>query len=146
MTHQVIKTYGHEQGLSCVFRQWRADSHCNQLHGYALAIELTFESAYLDKRGWVIDFGSLKPIKAWLQEMFDHTLLIAADDVAFDDLMHLGALGLAKVQVVKGIGCEAFARMICEHVNTWLVQANPTVICVKVTVREHAGNAASYMP
>ena len=31
------KTYGHEEGLSCCFRQWRAThSHCRLLHGYAL--------------------------------------------------------------------------------------------------------------
>ena len=30
------KTYGHEIGLSAAFRQWRAQSHCRLIHGYAL--------------------------------------------------------------------------------------------------------------
>ena len=39
------KTYGHEEGLSCCFRQWRAThSHCRLLHGYALSFRLTFAS------------------------------------------------------------------------------------------------------
>jgi 6-pyruvoyltetrahydropterin/6-carboxytetrahydropterin synthase len=145
VTYQVIKTYGHEQGLSCVFRQWRADSHCKQLHGYALAISMTFQADELDDRNWVIDFGSLKPVKEWLHEMFDHTLLLAADDPAFEDLYHLGALGLAKIHVVPKIGCEAFARMVWGYVDQWLMHANPKVKCVSVRVSEHAGNQASYM-
>ncbi|SVB70610.1 uncharacterized protein METZ01_LOCUS223464, partial [marine metagenome] len=28
--YQSTKTYGNEVGLSCCFRQWRADSHCNK--------------------------------------------------------------------------------------------------------------------
>ena len=31
---------------------------------------------------WVMDFGGLKPIKAWLEDLFDHTLLINEDDPA----------------------------------------------------------------
>ena len=36
MKYQVIKTYGNETGHSCAFRQWRAESHCNLIHGYGL--------------------------------------------------------------------------------------------------------------
>ena len=36
------KTYSHATGHSCAFRQWRADSHCNLIHGYALQFELKF--------------------------------------------------------------------------------------------------------
>ena len=43
------KTYGHNTGHSCAFRQWRADSHCNLIHGYALQFELEFGSDGLDE-------------------------------------------------------------------------------------------------
>lgn len=36
--------------VSTAFRQWKADSHCNQNHGYALSFEATFESYSLDDR------------------------------------------------------------------------------------------------
>jgi len=146
MKYQVIKTYGHEQGLSCVFRQHRADSHCNQLHGYALAFSITFETEELDARNWVIDFGSLKPIKEWLHDMFDHKLLLAADDPSFEELFHLGALRLATINVVPKIGCEAFAHMVWSRVTQWLALANPKVQCVCVRVSEHQGNSAAFMP
>ena len=51
------KTYGHEMGFSCAFRQHRADSHCRLVHGYALAFHFEFEATELDVRNWVVDFG-----------------------------------------------------------------------------------------
>ena len=70
MKYQVIKTYGNETGHSCAFRQWRADSHCNLIHGYALGFEITFEAETLDDRNWVIDFGDLGTLKKFLKEMY----------------------------------------------------------------------------
>ena len=57
MPYQSTKQFGQDLGLSCCFRQWRAESHCNQLHGYAIAIRLVFEAEELDVRRWVVDFG-----------------------------------------------------------------------------------------
>ena len=74
------KTYTHATGHSCAFRQWKADSHCNLIHGYALQFEFTFGGDQLDERNWIVDFGGLKPLKEWLKEMFDHTYLVAEDD------------------------------------------------------------------
>ena len=51
------KTYGHDLGFSAAFRQWRADSHCKYIHGYALAFRFEFEADELDVRNWVVDFG-----------------------------------------------------------------------------------------
>src|SRR3712207_1057849 len=72
------KTYDHNEGLSCCFRQWRAtDSHCSLLHGYALSFRFVFACSELDERNWCYDFGALKPVRAWLKSMFDHTMLVA---------------------------------------------------------------------
>jgi 6-pyruvoyltetrahydropterin/6-carboxytetrahydropterin synthase len=45
MIHRATKTYGDDLGLSVAFRQWRADSHCRYLHGYAIGVRLTFEAS-----------------------------------------------------------------------------------------------------
>ena len=67
------KTYGHNIGLSAVFRQPHADhSHCRFLHGYSLAFKFTFGCDDLDHRNWCVDFGGLKPLKQWLEDSFDH--------------------------------------------------------------------------
>src|SRR6516162_6253698 len=116
---QVTKIYPYSLGLSCCFRQWRAESHCHFLHGYSLQIELTFEADTLSKEGWVIDFGSLKPIKEWLQDTFDHKLLVAEDDPHLLSLKVLGSAGAADILILPYVGCEAFASHIFNHVATW---------------------------
>jgi len=140
------KTYGHEIGLSACFRQWRAESHCNLLHGYALSVKFVFEATELDKNNWVVDFGSLKSMKAWLESMFDHVLLVAEDDPHKDELCQLAGLDLARVIVVPEIGCEAFSRMIYDRAVKWLVEQgySPRVRLCSVEVREHGANSAIY--
>jgi len=146
MTYKSTKTYGHELGLSCCFRQWRAESHCRLLHGYALSIRFEFETDDLDHRGWVVDFGSMKSLKGMLEDTFDHKLLVAEDDPYKDELCGLAALGLADVIVVPASGCEKFAEMIYGATETWLLSNGyaPRVKLVSVEVKEHGANSAIY--
>jgi 6-pyruvoyltetrahydropterin/6-carboxytetrahydropterin synthase len=142
------KTFGHEQGLSALFRQWRATSHCNQLHGYALSFRFVFEATHLDDRNWVVDFGGLKGLKAKLQEVFDHKLVIAQDDPQLETLVALGAVGVADVMVVPSVGCEKFAEL------AWLLAYNELaelglserVRVAEVECSEHGANSAIYRP
>jgi len=146
LTYQSSKCYGHDLGLSACFRQWRADSHCRLLHGYALSIHLEFEADDLDARNWVVDFGSLKSFKGQLEDTFDHKLLVAEDDPERDSLQHLDAMGLASVVVVPAVGCEAFAKLIYAGAAIWLGDSGyaPRVRMHSVAVREHGANSATY--
>lgn len=141
------KTYGHEIGLSACFRQHRAESHCNLLHGYALAVKFEFGATELDVRNWVVDFGGLKGLRTMLEDTFDHTLLVAEDDPFKDELCGLQGLGLARVVVVPATGCESFARMIYEVTEQWLHDAGfaPRCQLLSVEVREHGANSAIYV-
>lgn len=147
MPYQSTKTYGHDLGLSACFRQWRAQSHCRFLHGYALAISFRFEADVLDERNWVVDFGGLKGLKGILEDQFDHKLLVAEDDPKLEVLQHLEAFGLAKVRVVPKTGCEAFAELIYAVTEQWLADAGfaPRCRLVSVEVREHGANSAVYL-
>lgn len=144
--YRSTKTFGHELGLSCAFRQWRADSHCNLIHGYALSFKFTFESLTLDVRNWVVDFGSLKSLKQMLVDTFDHTLLVASDDPQIAAFQQLNNTGLARVIVVEATGCEAMARMVYAATEQWLKDAgySPRVELVSVEVAEHGANSAIY--
>lgn len=146
MPYRSTKTYGHELGLSACFRQHMAASHCHFLHGYALAVAFVFEACELDVRNWVVDFGGLKGLRTILEDTFDHTLLVAEDDPFKDDLCALQGLGVARVIVVPATGCEAFARMIYEVTEQWLLDAGfaPRCRLVSVEVREHGANSAIY--
>jgi 6-pyruvoyltetrahydropterin/6-carboxytetrahydropterin synthase len=146
MPYRSSKTYGHEIGLSAAFRQWRADSHCRYIHGYALSIHLEFEADELDARNWVVDFGSLKSLKGMLEDAFDHKLLVAEDDPEKDLLCSLAGMGVADVVVLPALGCEAFAHLIFEAAEIWLKDNGyaPRVRMHHVTVREHGANSATY--
>jgi 6-pyruvoyltetrahydropterin/6-carboxytetrahydropterin synthase len=140
------KRYGHEIGLSACFRQWRAESHCHLLHGYALAVKFVFASNDLDVRNWVVDFGSLKSMKGLLEDTFDHTLLVAEDDPYKPLLVQLGVMGVAKVVMVEATGCEAFAKLIYECAEVWLKDNgySPRVWLESVEVSEHGANSAIF--
>lgn len=140
------KTYGHDLGLSAAFRQWRADSHCAFIHGYALAVRIEFEAEELDERGWVVDFGSMKSLKHTLERYFDHKLLVAADDPKRQQLLELQMAGLAQVVLVRATGCEAFAQLVFEQVELWLTDAGykDRVWVTSVEVKEHGANSAIY--
>ena len=138
--YKVTKTYGHNLGLSTTFRQWRATSHCRFLHGYALEVKLVFAAPKLNDNNWVIDFGSLKPVKAWLANNFDHKTLVAEDDPAlplfkqlagWDDVElgwrdpkkpkeFISTKPIMDLVVVPMVGCEGFAKWIAENVNNIL--------------------------
>ena len=142
MTYEVKKTFGHNEGLSCCFRQWRADSHCNLLHGYALGISFIFKSKSLDSRNWVVDFGGFKDIKKFLHEWFDHTTLIAKDDPELKTFQQLNDKNLINLKIIDDVGCEKFAEFIFKE----LVKISPMceVFLSSVAVREHMGNSAIY--
>ena len=146
--YRSTKTYDHSEGLSCCFRQWRADgSHCRLLHGYALAFKFTFACSNLDERNWCFDFGGLKPIKSWLHEMFDHTLVVAQDDPALLQFKELASRGLVELRVLPAVGCEATAGFVFEHVSRFVAeQTNDRVWLEAVEVKEHGGNSAIYSP
>lgn len=138
------KTFTHNLGLSCAFRQWRAESHCKYLHGYALEIKLVFGAQHLDERNWVVDFGSLKSLKGMLEKTFDHKVLVAEDDPEADLFHQMEDAGVCEIVWVPATGCERFAEMIFEASEVWLKDNGYSPRCwvQQVEVREHSGNSA----
>lgn len=147
MAHLSTKTYGNERGLSCCSRQWAADSDCHLLHGYSFGFRFVFAAEQLDKRGWVLDFGKggFGKIRAWLHEMFDHTLLVAEDDPERATLEALGERGIARVRVVPGTSCERMAEMTFHKADEIVREATKGRCWVEsVECSEHGSNSAIY--
>lgn len=146
MSHFSTKTYGHEQGLSCVFRQPHAShSHCRFLHGYALAFKFTFGANELDDKNWVMDFGGLKDLKQWLKEKFDHKLVVDKNDPALSDFQDLDQKGLCELTIFDGIGIEKFAEHALIYADTLVKDlTNGRCSCVEVECSEHGANSAIY--
>jgi 6-pyruvoyltetrahydropterin/6-carboxytetrahydropterin synthase len=144
--YRSTKSYDHNEGLSCCFRQWRAThSHCSLIHGYALAFKFVFATHELDERHWCYDFGGMKPVKTWLHEMFDHTMVVAEDDPALETFKDLARAGLVDLRVMPAVGCEATARYVFDHVAPAIdKETRGRVWLESVEVREHQGNSAIY--
>ena len=73
------------RGFPCAHRRWRHDGHCAHVHGYDRTFTIWFASHERTENGFVMDFGRLKPVKAWLEEHFDPPLLLDSDDPLLSD-------------------------------------------------------------
>ena len=149
--HQSSKVF---DGFSTVFRQWKAeDTHCRFLHGYGISFKVYFEGE-LDHRNWVWDFGGMKRAKtlidnmqpkAWMDYMFDHTLIVAKDDPYYDKFMKMDDDGIIQVRVIEATGAEKFAEYIYNKLNDFVhEETEGRVRVTKVKFMEHGKNAAYY--
>jgi 6-pyruvoyltetrahydropterin/6-carboxytetrahydropterin synthase len=141
-------------GFSCVFRQWKAEgTHCRFLHGYGISFRVWFEGE-LDERNWVWDFGGMKRAKgtidgmnpkAWMDYMFDHTVIIADDDPYLSYFHNMEIEGLIQLRLLPAVGAEQFAKFIFEKLDTFVKEETEgRVRVVKVEFMEHDRNTAIY--
>ena len=143
-TYKVVKTYGHDKGFSCAFRQWSAESHCSYIHGYSLGFTVTIGSDKLNQQNWVYDFGDFNFLEDWLREHFDHTLLVAINDPHKDEIKSLNKNKIARIVEVPEISCEKFAEMTFKFIDNHLNLNDYNVKVLSVEVSEHPGNTAGY--
>tara|TARA_R110000765_G_scaffold407760_1_gene505227 strand:- start:20 stop:397 length:378 start_codon:yes stop_codon:yes gene_type:complete len=123
------------------------------MHGYGVSFRVTFEGR-LDHRNWVWDFGGMKRAstqidglspKAWMDYMFDHTVIIADDDPHKLDFLEMDTAGVAQVRVVPATGAEKFAEYIFHKLNNFVkTETKERVIVKSVEFMEHNKNTAIY--
>ena len=141
-------------GFSTVFRQWKAkETHCRFVHGYGISFKVYFEGE-LDDRNWVWDFGGMKRAKtkidgkspkAWMDYMFDHTLIVAQDDPFIEAFKQMEEAGVAQIRVIPATGAEKFAEYIYNKLNEFVhVETEGRVRVTKVKFMEHGKNAACF--
>ena len=141
-------------GFSTVFRQWKAtETHCRFIHGYGISFKVYFEGE-LDEKNWVWDFGGMKRAKtliddqqpkAWMDYMFDHTLIIAEDDPELRAFQQMDKAGVARLRVIPATGAEKFAEYIFNKINNFVQKETENRVRVtKVKFMEHGKNAAYY--
>lgn len=135
------------RGLSCAHRRWQHEGHCAQIHGYDRTVTIEFGAHERDKNGFVMDFGALKDVKAWLESQFDHTLLIDSDDPLRTEFERLEQLGACRLVTFADVGMEGSAKHICDYVTQWLdIKTGGRVFVVYVDVAENEKNSARYFP
>ena len=139
---------------SVAIRQWKAKhSHCQLLHGYALEFKVWFESVdgvdeeQLDEMNWIVDYGifSRNGLKDWMNNMFDHTMLIEKDDPYYDVFEQMGQMGIAKPIFMDRIGAESAAKLVFDKFNDVFSKTEGgRVKVVKVECFENNKNSSVY--
>lgn len=143
-------------------RQPNHAGHCKYIHGHNWGFDFTFQCEKVDACGFVIDFGSLGWLKAMLDDMFDHTLVLNIDDPYLDELKDM--LGnttdpkftisthpqFAQIKAIPNCGCEGIAEFLFEEVDRILRARSkspefPTgrVFLKQVVVHEDDRNSAT---
>ena len=148
VVYKYVSTKSYEDAFPCAYRQHRADSHCNLIHGYSFSMKFYFGTNELDVRNWAADYGGLKELKKVLEDQFDHTLLVAEDDPKMGLFKVLEEYGLAKLTILKKVGCEGLADQLYKYVNgvyipeMWGDYESRRLWCFRVEVRETQSNMA----
>jgi 6-pyruvoyltetrahydropterin/6-carboxytetrahydropterin synthase len=143
MTFTSTKTFSN---YPCAHRQFRHDGNCALVHGYSRSIVFVFGSQTLDKCGFVVDFGDLDWLKARLEYLFDHTLLLPPDDPLLPLFRELEASGACAIRLMPyGVGMEGTAEMLCGYVDTEIrARTKGRAWVVSVEARENDKNSAVY--
>ncbi|NND82095.1 MAG: 6-carboxytetrahydropterin synthase [Gammaproteobacteria bacterium] len=89
---------------------------CQHLHGHNARVDIMLASDQLDEQGMVMDFGDIKaPIKAWVDDNLDHTMLLCEDDPLITTLEQAGE----KFYVMRdNPTAENIAKLIFEYALT----------------------------
>ena len=148
VVYKYTSTKEYVDAFPCAYRQWKADTHCNKIHGYSFSIKFYFGTNDLDARNWVADFAGLKELKRTLESQFDHQLLVSSSDPHLDWFKEAERRGIAHLTILDNLGCESLADMIYKYVNgvfipdMWGPGEAERLWCWRVEVRETQSNMA----
>lgn len=135
--------------ISVSHRHWRAPTHCAYIHGYARTTEVTIGCDALDTHGWVFDLGALRPVRSFLEQAWDHRVLVADDDPLLADLQALEAKGGLRLHVMdtsRGWGptLESSCQFVFDHTDSLVREAsNGRARIIKIEIWEKGDNRAA---
>jgi len=137
--------------LPCAHMQWFDTNEsgepgtgpCAKWHGYDRSVHFEF-SGTTDEHGWIVGFGDLKPVKAFLEYYFDHTALVSANDPRMEDIIQAKEKGLVDLRVMPyGVSMEMSSIFVWEQVNPFIYFTTEGRAWVsRVELREHDSNSA----
>ena len=83
--------------------------------------------------------------KAWMDYMFDHTLIAATDDPELDSFRMMDAQGIIQLRIIGDTGAEKFAEYIYNKLNSFVKEETSNRVRVtQVEFMEHGKNTAIY--
>lgn len=87
---------------------------CGRLHGHNYEVQLVLRRAELDARGFVVDYGDLRPFKEFIDNTLDHRHLNDIIPVTTSE-----ALAKFLYEKAKEIWPETYLIRVSETPKTW---------------------------
>lgn len=133
-------------GYPCAHRQYRHDGNCAVIHGYQRSFHFVFGVQCFTKEGFVVDYGDLDWLKAHLEYMYDHTLVLDENDPYMNTFRELEKAGVCRVRTQPlGPGMEGTAHHLCEWADKELRQRTKgRAWVISVEARENEKNSSIY--
>lgn len=127
-------------------RQHRHAGHCARIHGHSWSLALTFACKEPDRHGFVVDFGGLRFLRAWIDEHLDHACVLSVDD---PELAWAKAKQgtVFKLLVVENASAEGIARHLHAALDP-LVRAETggRAWIAEVELHEDSRNSVRFAP
>lgn len=134
------------RNFPCAHRKWRHPGHCAFVHGYSREFVVWFEADERDENGFVVDFGALQEVRAWLEARFDHTLLLDADDPMLAEFRALEKKGACRLTVYEDVSMEGTAKFLYDWLDPWVRNATGgRARVLSIECRENDKNSGLYL-
>ncbi|MEM9227870.1 MAG: 6-carboxytetrahydropterin synthase [Verrucomicrobiota bacterium] len=135
------KTYA---DIPFAHRQHCHDGRCALVHGHNWTFHITFACRELNADGFVVDFGKLKYLKAWIDEHLDHATLLNHDDPLREQLV-APCPEVYKLYLIESCSCEGIAEHLYQVFNAMVREdTRGRAWVTTVTVEEDSKNSATY--
>ena len=130
----------------CAHRQYRHEGNCHLIHGYSRSFHFVFGIKTFTKEGFAVDYGDLKELKAHLDHMYDHTLVLDEEDPHMDKFKELEQAGVCRIRThPMGPGMEGTAHYLCDWTDKWLRdKTRGRAWVISVEARENDKNSSIY--
>lgn len=135
------KTY---RDIPFAHRQPGHDGHCAFIHGHNWTVTITFACHETDANGFVVDYGKLKYLRAWLDQHLDHACVFREDDPLREALV-AAAPEAWKIYLVADCSNEGLARHLCDTFDALVrTETDGRAWVTAVEMEEDSRNAARY--
>ena len=118
VTREIPFCYGH--------RLMNYEGKCKHLHGHNGIAVITIEGESLDNRGMIVDFSDVKKVvSTWIDEQFDHRLLLHKDDPLLPLLLEYN-------EPIQALAVNPTAENIAKLIFDFVAQSGFPVVEVKL--------------
>ena len=111
---------------------------CRNIHGHSGKIIATFEGPVDEETGMIVDFYYIKQIFEYIDNLFDHKLLISENDIELINVIPTLPSGSVTVLPISVTSCECPAKYLLKIINMYICETLikryklPLFRCIKI--------------